>query len=38
MPIALREAEVVWDGTLAGGAGALSSGSGALDLPVSAAR
>jgi lipoyl-dependent peroxiredoxin len=34
MPIALRQAEVVWDGTLAGGAGALSSGSGALDLPV----
>ena len=34
MPIALRNAEVVWDGTLAGGAGALSSGSGALGLPV----
>jgi lipoyl-dependent peroxiredoxin len=34
MPIALRNAEVVWDGTLAGGSGALSSGSGALDLPV----
>jgi lipoyl-dependent peroxiredoxin len=34
MPIALRQAEVLWDGTLAGGAGALSSGSGALDLPV----
>ena len=34
MPIALRHAEVVWDGTLAGGAGAVSSGSGALELPV----
>jgi lipoyl-dependent peroxiredoxin len=34
MPIALRNAEVVWDGTLAGGSGALSSGSGALELPV----
>jgi lipoyl-dependent peroxiredoxin len=34
MAIALRNAEVVWDGTLASGAGALSSGSGALDLPV----
>jgi lipoyl-dependent peroxiredoxin len=34
MPIALRKAEVVWNGTLAGGAGVLSSGSGALDLPV----
>jgi osmotically inducible protein OsmC len=34
MPIALRQAEVVWDGTLAGGAGAVSSGSGALELPV----
>jgi lipoyl-dependent peroxiredoxin len=34
MPIALRNAEVVWDGTLAGGSGALLSGSGALDLPV----
>jgi lipoyl-dependent peroxiredoxin len=34
MPIALRNAEVVWDGTLAGGSGALSSGNGALDLPV----
>lgn len=31
MPIAEREAEVVWEGTLAGGAGRLSSGSGALD-------
>jgi osmotically inducible protein OsmC len=34
MPIATRQAEVVWDGTLAGGAGALSSGSGAFELPV----
>ncbi len=34
MTIALRHAEVVWDGTLAGGAGALSSESGALELPV----
>jgi lipoyl-dependent peroxiredoxin len=34
MPIALRQAEVVWDGTLAGGAGMLSSGSGAFELPV----
>src|SRR4051812_14564660 len=34
MPIAVRQAEVVWDGTLASGAGALSSGSGAFALPV----
>jgi lipoyl-dependent peroxiredoxin len=34
MTIALRHAEVVWEGTLAGGGGALSSGSGALELPV----
>jgi lipoyl-dependent peroxiredoxin len=34
MPIAVRKAAVVWDGTLAGGAGALSSSSGALELPV----
>jgi lipoyl-dependent peroxiredoxin len=34
MPIAVRQAEVVWDGTLAGGGGAVSSGSGALELPV----
>jgi osmotically inducible protein OsmC len=34
MPIALRNAAVVWEGTLAGGAGALSSASGALELPV----
>lgn len=31
MPIAEREAEVIWQGTLARGAGELSSGSGALD-------
>jgi osmotically inducible protein OsmC len=36
MPIALREAETVWDGPLASGAGTLTSGSGALsELPVS---
>ena len=34
MTIALRHAEVVWDGMLAGGAGTLSSQSGALALPV----
>jgi lipoyl-dependent peroxiredoxin len=34
MTIALRHAEVIWDGSLASGAGAVSSGSGALDLPV----
>jgi osmotically inducible protein OsmC len=34
MSIALRKAEVVWDGTLAGGTGGLSSASGALKLPV----
>ena len=34
MSIALRKAEVVWNGTLAGGNGALSSASGALELPV----
>jgi osmotically inducible protein OsmC len=34
MAIAQREAEVVWEGNLARGAGALSSGSGALELPV----
>jgi lipoyl-dependent peroxiredoxin len=35
MPIATREAEVVWEGPLASGTGALSSGSGALgQLPV----
>ena len=31
MPVARREAEVVWKGPLARGAGALTSGSGALD-------
>jgi lipoyl-dependent peroxiredoxin len=34
MTIALRHADVVWDGTLADGAGTLSSESGALELPV----
>ena len=35
MPIATREAEIVWEGALASGAGTLSSGSGALgELPV----
>lgn len=35
MSIATRMAETVWDGTLAGGSGALSATSGALDgLPV----
>jgi osmotically inducible protein OsmC len=34
MSIAQRTAEVVWDGTLAGGTGALSSASGAFQLPV----
>jgi lipoyl-dependent peroxiredoxin len=31
MPIALREAEILWEGPLARGAGTLTSGSGALD-------
>jgi lipoyl-dependent peroxiredoxin len=31
MPIALREAEIVWEGPLARGTGTLKSGSGALD-------
>src|SRR5947207_8684709 len=31
MPIARREAEIVWEGPLARGAGTLTSGSGALD-------
>jgi osmotically inducible protein OsmC len=31
MPVALREAEVVWEGALARGTGTLTSGSGALD-------
>ena len=35
MPIALREAEIAWDGPLASGAGTLTSRSGALsELPV----
>ena len=35
MPIALREAEIIWDGPLASGTGTLTSGSGALgELPV----
>jgi len=34
MTIALRQAQVVWDGTLASGTGAISSGSGAFELPV----
>jgi lipoyl-dependent peroxiredoxin len=35
MPIATREAEIVWEGPLASGTGTLSSGSGALgQLPV----
>jgi lipoyl-dependent peroxiredoxin len=31
MPVALREAEVLWEGPLARGTGTLTSGSGALD-------
>src|SRR3954451_7902604 len=31
MPIARREAEILWDGPLARGTGTLTSGSGALD-------
>jgi lipoyl-dependent peroxiredoxin len=35
MPLARREAEILWQGSLARGAGTLTSGSGALDqLPV----
>jgi len=34
MTIAQRQAQVVWEGTLASGAGTVSSGSGALDFPV----
>lgn len=35
MPIATREAQIVWEGSLASGAGTVSSGSGALGkLPV----
>jgi lipoyl-dependent peroxiredoxin len=31
MPIAMREAEILWEGSLARGAGTLTTGSGALD-------
>lgn len=31
MPVARREAEVVWEGSLACGVGTLTSGSGALE-------
>lgn len=31
MPVARREAEILWEGPLANGAGTLTSGSGALD-------
>jgi osmotically inducible protein OsmC len=31
MPIARREAEIIWEGPLAGGTGTVTSGSGALD-------
>jgi osmotically inducible protein OsmC len=31
MPVALREAEVIWEGPLASGTGTLTSGSAALD-------
>ena len=31
MPVARREAEIVWEGSLASGAGTLTSGSGALE-------
>jgi lipoyl-dependent peroxiredoxin len=31
MSVALRDAEIVWEGSLASGAGTLTSGSGALD-------
>ena len=35
MPLARRKAEILWEGSLARGAGTLTSGSGALDqLPV----
>ena len=35
MPIATREAQIIWEGPLASGAGTISSGSGALgQLPV----
>jgi len=35
MPIAVRHAEITWEGSLAGGAGTLTGQSGALELPVS---
>ena len=31
MPIAIREADILWEGPLARGAGTLTTGSGALD-------
>src|SRR5689334_24383711 len=31
MPVALREAEVIWEGPLASGSGTLTSASGALE-------
>jgi lipoyl-dependent peroxiredoxin len=31
MPVAIREAEILWEGPLARGVGTLTSGSGALD-------
>ena len=31
MPVAIREAEILWEGPLARGAGTVTSGSGALD-------
>jgi hypothetical protein len=34
MSIEQRRADVVWEGTLAGGTGALAGGSGAFSLPV----
>jgi lipoyl-dependent peroxiredoxin len=34
MTIAQRQAQVLWEGTLAGGAGVASSGTGAFELPV----
>jgi osmotically inducible protein OsmC len=35
MPIAVRHAEITWEGQLASGTGTLSGQSGALELPVS---
>lgn len=34
MPIATREATIIWEGPLSSGSGTVSSGSGALELPV----